>query len=1354
MGNAGSTAGQEAALLQFAEAVGTLKTAAAKVVQQQARTNSPDSACLDLSLASPGSSSQLRQAVEVLVGNHLDHLPVGQNHPSSSSSTSSTSPSGNKPTGTSATSSSTSSKTIPRAAIALEDLVEMLPATNDEWLFTRVKGAEGFALPLDGIKKGKNSPKAEDDTTTSGRAEIKNYGNEKNAPTTTLIQLLLQKLIDVLEEEAFDSPVDDILAGVEDDTSPKDDDTSRLIQLQNSHLKKLHAIRMLTRLLPIFLGTTTEVAGILSSEDGTNNYDQGATSSSSLLFPGAGGAEDEANFLADQSTALQFSFNLLEAIQLMLFEKNSSGTSTSKTNSKSRTDPAHVDPRLLWRCGVGVALEYEMMMRQSPASGSSSGGFNNSAGSGAGTTATAIGGSENRSTSQYNQTSTRTTDPFYSELQVREKEQELRNELLLLLLVALSGALFKTAGELAGRQEEIVSEDELSLSNENTTPAQIANAMLSGTSSTSRARQRSMSRDEGEIMGANDLSTLSAVVDEKLWLQVFVTGYFAHTANLFFSLMSTVFSPPRLPISTSRFSFLGGLFFGNSTKSATTSERMEFQEQNTVELSIMLLSILLDFEAGAGATTSFPFNNQSPTYNQRRYQKRNLVQARDEAAFEREQELLQYRQQEHADVELQQHKLSKNISDQNLSDGGGTVSSADQHVSVSSSDHDPMSSSGGGIGIAGGGPGEAPAIGHPPAPATSNRSSRRSSKSRTQDVNSTSSQLDHGDGTEQVESNAFRCLLQSIEKDSELDLILDGFLRQMNVADVIIYGYNANTYSTATSKALQNREERKDLTDTNLILILLWQCLHHNPLLLQRLGTANAGIHTPGQPSRGLVFSLFLLKQLARMHAQNLDAMQVVHNTSSSSSTSEQQQSRAGGAAAGVVPSQQTMTSRTAELHLCSFLLLLLSGERNIAVSLNTSINTNGNKWWAVEVLNSFSKNLHSTGSGVAKAAARTATAGPRSTEMEQAIQQISKHLLAESKPATFADFFVLVLLKLISDSLLKDEPLVDLLLTILCNISPYLKQLAVTTCLKLTSFFERICKKNYLLKNSTNYRNLFLLIEFFTNIIQYQAEGNQVLLYSLVRVKSVFEKLEEMELDEEIAEREVERMRNDRDQGQIAGSQLSDSTTTSKQSSKGKNTTTAAAAAATGTATSGKDKDPNELQVNKQRSHSSDTTTSTSRYEQQLLNKKLWFHSWHDQKLPQVLSTVKHLIYKLEPEIIEQFYNTAREGPAGNYASGDTAPPDMDTIIEYMRTNTTTVGLLPQPHAIVVRTYIPNLYTTIWFTHFLYGAAFAKITTALAPLSSSASGGVSAAGNAGESLSLAGLYDCKKIKLVNVVMA
>jgi hypothetical protein len=50
----------------------------------------------------------------------------------------------------------------------------------------------------------------------------------------------------------------------------------------------------------------------------------------------------------------------------------------------------------------------------------------------------------------------------------------------------------------------------------------------------------------------------------------------------------------------------------------------------------------------------------------------------------------------------------------------------------------------------------------------------------------------------------------------------------------------------------------------------------------------------------------------------------------------------------------------------------------------------------------------------------------------------------------------------------------------------------------------------------------------------------------------------------------------------------------------------------------------------------------------------------------------------------------------------------DETEILEVFK-DITMVGLLPVPHAIVIRKYQPNQYTSIWFTAFMWGVIFLR---------------------------------------------
>eukprot|EP00931_Biecheleriopsis_adriatica_P063088 TRINITY_DN38161_c0_g1_i1.p1 TRINITY_DN38161_c0_g1~~TRINITY_DN38161_c0_g1_i1.p1 ORF type:complete len:796 (-),score=179.95 TRINITY_DN38161_c0_g1_i1:43-2430(-) len=155
-------------------------------------------------------------------------------------------------------------------------------------------------------------------------------------------------------------------------------------------------------------------------------------------------------------------------------------------------------------------------------------------------------------------------------------------------------------------------------------------------------------------------------------------------------------------------------------------------------------------------------------------------------------------------------------------------------------------------------------------------------------------------------------------------------------------------------------------------------------------------------------------------------------------------------------------------LHTASFVLLVLSSERSFAVRLNEQYT-------------------------------------PKKVPLE--IPAFS---------GSHADVLALTLHKVISDSLGKpqNDSLVEMLLTALCNVSPYIKSFALESCLKLLSLTERLAKPSYFFRSSFTHHGLVFLVEMLNNLIQYQFEGNVMMVYAVLRQADVFQRLMKLSLD------------------------------------------------------------------------------------------------------------------------------------------------------------------------------------------------------------------------------------------------
>jgi hypothetical protein len=153
-------------------------------------------------------------------------------------------------------------------------------------------------------------------------------------------------------------------------------------------------------------------------------------------------------------------------------------------------------------------------------------------------------------------------------------------------------------------------------------------------------------------------------------------------------------------------------------------------------------------------------------------------------------------------------------------------------------------------------------------------------------------------------------------------------------------------------------------------------------------------------------------------------------------------------------------------VQLSTFILLLLSGERDYCVSLNKAL----------------------------------APTQPRVGVLAEMPQLVGT--------ATHADLLVLTVVRLLTDSHPSLGPIHECLLTILANISPFVKSLAMPTCQNLMRLFEFVSRPKILFAAENSHRLVHLLLEMFNNLVQYQYEGNARLVYAVLRAQNEFSKL------------------------------------------------------------------------------------------------------------------------------------------------------------------------------------------------------------------------------------------------------
>jgi len=308
-----------------------------------------------------------------------------------------------------------------------------------------------------------------------------------------------------------------------------------------------------------------------------------------------------------------------------------------------------------------------------------------------------------------------------------------------------------------------------------------------------------------------------------------------------------------------------------------------------------------------------------------------------------------------------------------------------------------------------------------------------------------------------------------------------------------------------------------------------------------------------------------------------------------------------------------------------------------------------------------------------------------------------------------YADYLILVFHKMLVDGHERLDSLYECLLTILANTSPYIKSLSMITSIKLMNLFRLLSRPKFLFAAERNHRYVFFLLEFFNNCVQYQYEGNYRLIYAMIRDKEAFSELATLSLDsykrpkssvpteaegeptEQAVAQEVPPAQPEGSQPTTEVSlaephvvsnkeqkQLQEADTpkleTEKEKEKEKEQDT----------DQGKEQDKNEK--GKEKKFRSIAHLSLPGF----VPTEEWLLSWRNQ-LP--ISTIIRLLAAVVPQL-------------PSLVSGSSA--DEAAILQYLK-ETTLVGLLPVPHPILIRRYQNNAATNMWFTTFMWGVIYLR---------------------------------------------
>ncbi|XP_071389897.1 protein HID1 isoform X2 [Centroberyx affinis] len=349
--------------------------------------------------------------------------------------------------------------------------------------------------------------------------------------------------------------------------------------------------------------------------------------------------------------------------------------------------------------------------------------------------------------------------------------------------------------------------------------------------------------------------------------------------------------------------------------------------------------------------------------------------------------------------------------------------------------------------------------------------------------------------------------------------------------------------------------------------------------------------------------------------------------------------------------------SRVGLMHIGVFILLLLSGERNFGVRLNK----------------------------------------PYSIHVPMDIPVFT---------GTHADLLIVVFHKIITSGHQRLQPLFDCLLTIVVNVSPYLKSLSMVAANKLLHLLEAFSTNWFLFSAAQNHHLVFFLLEAFNNIIQYQFDGNCNLVYAIIRKRNVFHQLANLPSDPGSIQKALQRKRKSPD----VISRTSSQETVSMEGSH------PAVPAEPGTlktslvAMPGIDKLTEKSQVSEDGtmvsvpktdgSHTLHSDQSAEMERRRLSSASSasywaptseWVLSWKC-KLP--LQTIMRLLQVLVPQVEKICI--------------DKGLTDESEILKFLQ-HGTLVGLLPVPHPILIRKYQANAGTAMWFRTYMWGVVYLR---------------------------------------------
>lgn len=362
--------------------------------------------------------------------------------------------------------------------------------------------------------------------------------------------------------------------------------------------------------------------------------------------------------------------------------------------------------------------------------------------------------------------------------------------------------------------------------------------------------------------------------------------------------------------------------------------------------------------------------------------------------------------------------------------------------------------------------------------------------------------------------------------------------------------------------------------------------------------------------------------------------------------------------------------SKVGLMHIGVFILLLLSGERNFGVRLNK----------------------------------------PFSLRVPMDIPVFT---------GTHADLLIVILHKIMTCGHQRLQPLFDCLLTIIVNISPYLKSLSMVSATKLLHLLEAFSTPWFMFSAPQNNHLLFFLLEICNNIIQYQFDGNSNLVYCIIRKRTVFHQLANLPCDAAFIHNALQKKKMCPGLSRTSSTETHSSEVSNRDVPLEHGTLKASLETMPGidkiTEKSQVSEDGTLVSVSRldaprKRGYSFNPASDTeserdAEIESEASRSRLssvssstawtpttdWALLWKS-KLP--LQTIMRLLQVLVPQVEKICI--------------DKGLTDETEILQFLQ-HGTLVGLLPVPHPILIRKYQANAGTAAWFHTYMWGVIYLR---------------------------------------------